>query len=569
MFKKEPHIKALSNLKNSERKKLQEKCRIQTSNEEYSFGSNTIKQTNFKGITTIGTIYTDEGNAPIWFKEKHDEKLYPTVLACWRCPNLIPVVLTHSIVLEDHIFNGANLMISGTIPPFDERLTVGTVCGIADKRTPNLIVAVGIVQMNLPSFTRVIGETGVAVQIVHHLEDELFKVFKVKEEPPVELLQTQSSSSEELELEADIHEDETKVESNSDTEKEKSNLDDMAEVLDELRLEDIDYFITRALYYTISQDTKLETPTSASNFVSNHINHNLPKGTNLAEVNIKKSSWKKTAKFLKHFEKEGFLKLKGVGDDLTIVEVNKDKDEIKQFLPYPVIGNQGSNTGSEGGNAKTTIKIVTLYKPINLAKDFISSNKVPLKQLYTEPEIKELINKYITTKDLVDKKDKKCVLVDDMLMTMIYKKKEDQATKSRVIPRANILQPVLQNNFNKNYHLFRITGNEQTPLTKTPLKGEPPKINIVTEMKIGRKVITKVSNFEVFQIDPEEFAADIRKKCSGSTTIGETTSSAKKTAEVQVQGPHGQLIISYLNDLGIPNKWIDFENKLKNKKKRK
>lgn len=184
MFKKEPHIKALSNLKNSERKKLQEKCRIQTSNEEYSFGSNTIKQTNFKGITTIGTIYTDEGNAPIWFKEKHDEKLYPTVLACWRCPNLIPVVLTHSIVLEDHIFNGANLMISGTIPPFDERLTVGTVCGIADKRTPNLIVAVGIVQMNLPSFTRVIGETGVAVQIVHHLEDELFKVFKVKEEPP-------------------------------------------------------------------------------------------------------------------------------------------------------------------------------------------------------------------------------------------------------------------------------------------------------------------------------------------------------------------------------------------------
>lgn len=83
-------------------------------------------------------------------------------------------------------------------------------------------------------------------------------------------------------------------------------------------------------------------------------------------------------------------------------------------------------------------------------------------------------------------------------------------------------------------------------------------------MKIGRKVITRVSNFEVFQVDPESLAADLRKICSGSTTISE--SQTFKCAEVQVQGPHGQSIIDHLNKLGIPSKWIDFENKLKKKK---
>lgn len=38
------------------------------------------------------------------------------------------------------------------------------------------------------------------------------------------------------------------------------------------------------------------------------------------------------------------------------------------------------------------------------------------------------------------------------------------------------------------------------------MKGSLPHIKIITEMKIGRKVITRVSNFEVFQVDPESLA---------------------------------------------------------------
>lgn len=130
------------------------------------------------------------------------------------------------------------------------------------------------------------------------------------------------------------------------------------------------------------------------------------------------------------------------------------------------------------------------------------------------------------------------------------------------MPRAQILDPLLANNFTEFYQIFK---NDDSLLFKAPIKGSPPRIKITTEMKIGRKVITRVSNFEVFQIDPESLAGDLRKICSGSTTIGE--SQTFKSAEVQVQGPHGQLIIDHLNNLGVPNKWIDFENKLKKKKR--
>lgn len=205
---------------------------------------------------------------------------------------------------------------------------------------------------------------------------------------------------------------------------------------------------------------------------------------------------------------------------------------------------------------------LTLYKPFNLAKDLVKEANLPFQTYYTSQDIRSAITQYISIKNLVDAKDKGKVVMDDLLYNMVNKKKKDPDV-ARVIPRAQILDPLLANNFTEFYQIYK---NDDTLLSRTPMKGSPPRIKIITEMKIGRKVITKVSNFEALQIDPELLAADLRKICSGSTTIGE--SQTFKSAEVQVQGPHGQLIIDHLNKSGVPNKWIDFENKLKKKKKK-
>ncbi|CAR25183.1 Tma64p [Lachancea thermotolerans CBS 6340] len=574
MFKKEPQIKALSNLKNSERKNIQSQCKEQTGSSEYAFPSQVIKQTTFKTPFTTGTVFTDQKNVPIWFKEKFSDLLYPTVFTCWSNSKLLPIVLAHEYVVEEKLLKGANLMLPGTVPPFDERCVKTRMVSVASTAAPDVVKAIGIVQINLPQYSRVIGESGVAVEIVHTFGDELCKVFKVKLQPPEGSAAILDSESEE---EADI-EDDTGVpsapeslaapKSLQDVQEPLVNVEDISEQLTELRVEDVDHFFTRSLYYSLAHDAKLETPISASNFVSNHILRNLPP-IDHTQVNMKKTSWKKTAKFLKYFEKEGFLKLKGKGDDLTIIGVDRTKSELKNFAPYRIGGGASSSEkgASSVANEKeqaSVMKAVSLYRPISSTKAFLSATDLPPNQMFTQQDIKSAVDKYISAKNLVSPDNKSAVRLDDLLYDLVNRssKKENAV---RTIARAQIMAPVLKGNFSEHFLILKADG---TPLFKHPVKGSIPQVQIVTEMKIGRKVVTKVSNFEKFQVDADELAEALRKKCSGSTTIGEANTSPK-TLEVTVQGPHGPAVIELLNESGIPTKWINFVNKLKKNKKRK
>ena len=144
MFAKEPHIKPLSNLKNSDRKKLQATIKSKI-NENYSLPTPVIKQTSFQVQNLAGFIYTDETNKPIWFKKKFEDQLYPTIYNLWKFQEqLLPIILTHDFVIEEHILGGANLMLPGTVPPFDSRIKKGTVVGIASTKEPLVVKAVGV-----------------------------------------------------------------------------------------------------------------------------------------------------------------------------------------------------------------------------------------------------------------------------------------------------------------------------------------------------------------------------------------------------------------------------------------
>ncbi|SCV00271.1 LAME_0G08636g1_1 [Lachancea meyersii CBS 8951] len=572
MFKKDPQIKALSNLKNSERKRIQSQCQTQTGLTSYVFPSQVVKQTTFKTQFTAGTVFTDEANVPIWFKEKFIDLLFPTVYTCWNWPDLLPVVLAHEYVVEEKVVKGANLMLPGTVPPFDPRCVRYQMVGVASTRSPNIVKAVGIVQLDLPAYSRVIGETGVAVEIVHVFDDGLCKTFKAKVEPPEPGVSVESDSDEqvsesELDTEEQVQSETPKTDPTPGADL-ATDLENVAEQLAQLHTEDVDHFFTRSLYYTLTQDANFSVPVTSSNFVSNHILRNLP-SVDLQQVNIKKTSWRKTAKFLKHFEKEGFLKLKGKGDDLVVVGVatKASKPELANFVPYRVGGMAGgSHSGakqSQDQPQRPMMTAVTLYKPISSAKDFLRALDLKIDHLFTQQELKTGVDRYIAEKKLMSPDNRAAVRLDDLLYTAVNRaaKKENAV---RTIPRAQIIAAILKGNFSEHFVILKPDGS---PLFKNPLKGSIPTVEIVTEMKIGRKVVTKVSNFEKFQIDEQELAEMLRKKCSGSTTIGEKTTSPK-TLEVTVQGPHGPAVIDLLNDQGIPTKWINFVNKLKKTKKR-
>ncbi|CDO96253.1 unnamed protein product [Kluyveromyces dobzhanskii CBS 2104] len=569
MFPKEPHIKPLSNLKNSDRKKLQSTVKKQV-NDEYSLPTQVIKQTSFQIGNTAGSIYTDENNKPIWFKTKFEDQLYPTIFSLWNLQfQLLPVILTHDFVIEEHILGGAQLMLPGTVPPFPASVKKGTLVGIASTKEPLLVKAIGIAELDLCDVSYVIGTKGVAVRVLHYLDDGLFKAFKLELEPvtPKYSIESSDDSVSQVQADNDSEQHDEKAEC-SDTNNEETSITELADALEEMRVEDVDHMIIRAVKYTIKFDDKITLPIVASTFISNHVMKNLP-DVDTNAVNIKKSSWKKATKLLKYLEDEGLLKLKGKNENCTVISLNKAHADLANMEAYKTLASVAKklqdNTSTQSNKSKTTAYTgENLYKPMSSAQKFIIAITADVpKTFYTRQEIKSLLDLYVANNKLIDSENKSLVKYDDTLYKMSNPSPQTGGTQK--IARGLIPSPTfLSKNFNSYHQIYKANGD---PLLRSPDKGPIPTIEIVTEKKIGRKVITRVTNFEKFRIDAEELAAALRKKCSGSTTIGE--SKAAKTAEVQVQGPHGPTVISILNDYGIPTKWTSFENKIKPKQKKK
>ncbi|ANZ74762.1 BA75_00508T0 [Komagataella pastoris] len=567
MFKKDPDLKPLSNLKNSDRKKLfakvAEDYKVSNVPIDYLFPSDS-KQGNFKSPLKIsGTIYTDAECTPSWFKTK-DSNVLPSIITLWRYPALIPIVLTNDMVIGK-LINGADLMLPGCIPPFDSRCLKGSIVGVASYKQPNVVYAVGECLLDLSQVEETVGKSGVAVRVYHHFEDHLCQLAKITLKPPKEeevvenFLQFQDVTTEETSVEEDgLHKNaeapNSDVQDESAENNEVSNSSELAEVLTELSVEDVDVFFERALLQTITQD-KVSLPISASNFM-NHILKNMPSmDSNL--VTIKKTSWKKTSKYLKAMQKLKLLDLKGKGEDLTIISLaSSGNEKVRKFVPYTV-KSVNSFKQSQSKPSKDKLTILFYYKPNSCTRSFFNDNDKMTNVLYSQQELKDILNEYIRSKDLVREKNK--VFLNPPLQEIVRLK------DGRTIARDKIFSEFLKG-FTISHKIIPInTPSEEVESIKTK-KGNVPKVEIVTEMRIGRKVVTRVSNFEAYHIKAQELANELRVKCSGSTNIGENIQN--KSSEVTVQGPHEKIVQDLLVAKGLSPAWFNVTNKLKAKKKR-
>lgn len=66
-------------------------------------------------------------------------------------------------------------MIPGLIgPPFPTGATKGRLVAIASSESPTVPLVVGVCEINVSGLTRVVGEKGKAVRVVHWVGDEIF-----------------------------------------------------------------------------------------------------------------------------------------------------------------------------------------------------------------------------------------------------------------------------------------------------------------------------------------------------------------------------------------------------------
>lgn len=581
MFKKKPEPKASANIKSSERRKLLaticELYGIQqpqlTKEAELCILPLATKQASFTSPQGFsGTIFYNEHETPTWFKSR-DSQVYPSLYTVWQAPYLLPRVKTHPHVIEI-LSDGADLMLPGTIPPFDQRAVKGAIVGVVDSHDPTVIKAVGRCKMDMTKYDYVIGKTGVAVEILHALHDGLFELNKLVDIPiprDLSLLMPPKDNEEQIGATEEIIHDHpsegTQDDDHTSHTEPLGSPDGVAEQLSTLTIDQVDNFFKRSLLQSIKLDT-IEVPITSSQFMASHILKNLPP---IAPemCNIKKTSWKKTVKFLKAMEKNKYVVTRKKGEDVVVDAVmSRDDPEIVNFVTHKTntAMKKPADKPSNKRDKSTEFSIINLIKPAKNSKDFFAKTSAPTPQpvLYQPQELRPLLESYFKAHNLVDKRNPKNIIIDDTL---------NSATKLGlgVFPRDKVLKLFVDHM--SPFHVIlkpgeRLEDVEASGEKNRFVRGMPPKISIITDTKIGRITVTKITNFEKFYIKPHLLAQELKVKCSGSATIAPCVQNPS-LVEVTVQGPHGKRIIEILQAKGIPATSIEFADNQKKKKKKK
>ncbi|KAG0006405.1 hypothetical protein BGZ65_008450 [Modicella reniformis] len=302
-------------------------------------------------IEEPGTLYTDAEGTPLWFKisaSKRDSIIVPTVYMLWKFPNLIPGLTTWNPVV-DKLRNGADLMIPGVItanntevPDLDEGALV--VIFARGNKYPIGVGTMAISGRTIASSRGSLPPRGKAVHILHVHDDQLWAMGNNPDLPAdweqglkAPLDNEYESSGDENDEDAAPVRDEEDLETRTDNE--NHGLEDITEQSVEpaqetivLSTEEVDRYLQEALLqvlkFKITEGVAKELlPMNASTLYSSYVLPNRARGRASEAADIKKSSWKKLAKWLKVVEKQDILKCKLVGGELILHSINWNHPE--------------------------------------------------------------------------------------------------------------------------------------------------------------------------------------------------------------------------------------------------
>ncbi|KAK9475712.1 hypothetical protein V1514DRAFT_339275 [Lipomyces japonicus] len=588
MFRKKPNIKSYAPLRSSDRRKL-----LTQIVEKFGLSADTlpaetkelilpsdIRSAKFTAHATgeRGSVFVGSDVKPLWI-ELDDNTIVPTVYLLWKCPFLIPTVHTWPPVIEK-LRNGADMMLPGLIPPFPDGLVKGSIVAIASADSPTVPLAVGICDLTLTGVTRVQGQHGKAVLIVQVHGDELpvkgnisvpkeldWEVPRIEETTEVKKI---TEVLERADISQDVQESSAKLlieqEPQPITELTNSELDSGSQsqpqqVSEGPSTAEIDEAFRQALIYTI-YESRTEYPISfpqiSSTFISSYILPHLH--FSYASTPIKQTSWKKAAKFFKAMDKEGLLKTKEKGGDVTILSIaGLDHADVKNFKPYRTAGQKKSShdNGLSENAEKTEGKLIVkeYYQFKEKTKQVGQVLDKSTSAYYTSPELRAVVLEYVDKEELVSSENPR-QLIYNPLLSSFFPKRPKLLTREVLLDRVKELCAPL-------YRVYREGENE----AKVKLaKGVPPKVEIIVAMKQGHK-ITRILNVEAYKIDPHDLANELRTECASSTTVNKTLNSGASSTklEINIQGPQSKAASEVLERHGVKKTWIEITNNTKSK----
>ncbi|XP_044937067.1 eukaryotic translation initiation factor 2D isoform X4 [Mustela putorius furo] len=462
------------------------------------------------------TVYVCAGNPILFELEKN---LYPTVYTLWSHPDLLPTFTTWPLVLEK-LVGGADLMLPGlVVPPAGlPQVQKGDLCAIAlvGNRAP---VAVGVAAMSTTEMLTS-GLKGRGFSVLHTYLDHLWRSGDKSSPPSLappaqdtpDVNEEKGSVQAEPALQGEMKrltlegEDKENGEVQQQLCGEKS-LSEAAEdpgvrglnpePTDSKTLqEQMDELLQRCFLHALKCHVKkADLPLLTSTFLGSHMFSCCPEGR---QLDIKKSSYKKLSKFLRHMQQEQMIQVEELSRGVeSIVAVDWRHPRKGSVL--------------EGGEVRTII--------INYAKK----------------------------NDLVDADNKNLVKLDPILCDCILEKNEQHTVVK--LPWDSLLTRCLE----RLQPAYQVTFPGQEPIVK---KGKICPVDITLAQRAYNKKVTVVRNLEAYGLDPCSVAAVLQQRCQASTTVTPAPG-AKDSLQVQIQGNQiHHLSRLLLEDYHLPRKYI-------------
>ncbi|KAI8639833.1 hypothetical protein BD408DRAFT_420803 [Parasitella parasitica] len=595
MFKKPlANLKSFSPLRSSDRRRFQNEAyeaypsvkEICTAEEGAShLMPEDLRSAKFISHTgTAGVLYKHEKQA-LWISLENLPPI-PSVYTMWQFPDMLPKLYTWGPVVRK-LMDGADLMIPGLVFGPEGKLpdlNTGDLVAITIKgySTP---LAIGTMALPTSNITPRSGMKGKAVYIIHVYKDFLWAMGD-KSGPP----ELESISDDEYQEEAD--EEET-TEQTKDTDvivektQEISITPDTTTSSKQLTTDEIDEWLMKSLHQALVFKIKPENasnilPLSASSFYSAYIMPCRPLTVG-AEIDIKKSSWKKLQKFLKVVDKSGLLKTKEQRGETMVISINHSHPSLQDVRRYKTM----ESASAQAANAKelaakeaatavkdadaaksksslpNQIEIQEIFKPLgNSLQRLFEEAKHDKDGLYTVPQVRQVMMDYIKDHNSVDPQNQKMINIDPVLCDAILTKQEYNSINK--LTRDQILHRICQKM--QPFHSIKLPGKDAV-LKKGPCKP----IDIVQEVRQGRKTITKVTGVEGFGLDVEELCKELTRLCASSATYSPIHGVSPKNPlhEIMVQGPQIKNITHLIVNKGVPARFIDTEDKTAKKGKGK
>ena len=213
------------------------------------------------------------------------------------------------------------------------------------------------------------------------------------------------------------------------------------------------------------------------------------------------------------------------------------------------------------------LQVVSYYRPTAKLQTLFSNST---KQLFTPPEVRELVTSYIESENLVQEKNKRLIKLDPTLSNNVFDGSgnlDKEVLAKGSVPRDALVDRVLH----ALAPSYAIVRNGADPSTAKAKSGAPPKVHIVLETRSGNKTVTKVSGLEPYFVNPKLLADELRKLCAGSTSVEPLAGAAKKNEraveEVMVQGPQKDAVVKALERRGVDRRWVEVLDKTKKGKR--